>query len=940
VGRDLWGKVCSPSNLNLAWNRVRENRGAPGVDQVTIDQFERNLDGNLSSLHTELEAGAYSPLPVLRFYASKEEGSQRPIGIPAVRDRVVQQSVLAAISPVFEKEFLDCSFAYRPGRSALAAVARVETFVTDGCPWVFDADIESFFHSIDHGLLMQFLSQSLSDDRILDLVGRFLTAGVFEDMTLQEEYLGIVQGSVISPLLANVYLHPLDQELTDAGYHLIRYADDFVVLESTQERAAKSLADASHTLKELKLRLNEKKSRLLHSSEGFVFLGYHIDAKGKGASRKAVQAITHKMTEISRSNGRKNTEAKLEELTQCLRGWMSYFDTCRGIEPQDGFLLVTLLEASLESADEKSARRLLEKRKSLVIDDPDIHYRLGRAAQAMGMLDEALDEFAETLALQEHHIRAGDALRQIDLVDEDVYRSIERLRRLIHVSPGLPQPYRDLAQCYAEVGEYGLAKEAYLKASQMEGELDHDATPVPQVIPLAVEPSPLSFPDEDVSLFLSLFRGRDGCFARQWVDAKGRRGFYPEARSLAPEDIKAHLAGEQTLGFYLVTESDEVHVCVIDIDISQRVLLEYAADEERLAELQHQTTRYAARLAAVCDDLGIQTVVEDSGYKGRHLWFFLAAPVAARLVRRFLRFICDRSGDPPPGIHTEIFPTSDKVKAKGLGCLIKLPLGIHKRTGRRCLFLDRTGNPLPDQASVLTQVARLPERRIEEVLLAFATATAPSRVPKGQTSSLVASLLSGCQVVSYLVRKAERAHYLDNAERVTLLYTLGHLGQEGRDFLHKVIGNCINYDYEMTEKQIRKMKPYPISCARIREKHEDFVLDLDCNCKFKLPKNGYPSPILHAFGQTKTWPVSLAAAAEKADLPESEAGPRTGDLNQWLRQYIELRRQLRGVENSLGRVEEKMSQYFDGLGTDGVQTQYGLLERRKSGDRLEWIIRM
>ena len=919
---------------------MRGNHGAPGVDQITVDQFERNLDGNINSLQIELETGAYTPLPVLRFYANKEEGSQRAIGIPAVRDRVVQQSLLSTISPIFEKEFLDCSFAYRPGRSALAAVSRVEELVTDGCPWVLDADIESFFDTIDHDLLMHLVAQSISDSQVLRLLGAFLKMSVFENMTLRDEYLGIVQGNVISPLLANIYLHPLDQKLTHTGYNMIRYADDFVALEPTQERAAKALADTTEVLRELKLNLNEKKTRLVHAREGFIFLGYHIDAKGKGASRKAIQAISRKMTEISKGNGRKNSEAKLEELSQCLRGWSAYFETCRGIEPQDGLFLVTLMEMSLELGDEENARKLLEKRKSLAIEDPDLHFRLGYLAQTMAMLDEAVDEFSQTLTLQPDHDRAIEALKQINLVDEDVYRSIDRLRRLIHVSPGLPQCYRDLAHCYAEVGQYGLAKEAYQKASELETDFEDQETCPAGVIPYTAQPLPLTFSDQDVSRFLSLFRGKQGHFARQWVDEKGRRGFYPEARCLTPEDITGHLTGEQTLGLYLMTEGDNICVCVIDIDISQRVLLEYAGDEERLAQLQRQTSQDAARIARVCDDLGIQVLIEDSGYKGRHVWFFLATPIAAKLVRRFLRFICDKSGEPPAGIHREIFPTSDKVKGQGLGCLIKLPLGIHKRTGNRCLFVDPIGDALPDQARVLADIVPISEQQVEEILLTYASKTKVARGDQAEESSLVKNLLSGCKVINYLVHKAEQTHYLENSERVTLLYTLGHLGREGKDFLHQVIANCINYDYEITEKRIMKMKPSPISCARIREKHEDFVLDMDCNCKFKLPKNGYPCPILHAFGQPKTWPLSVAAAAEKGGLLEADGDTTSGEINEWLKRYIELKRQLRGVENSVSRLEEKMAQYFDGLGTDGVETQYGMLERRKSGSRLEWIIRM
>lgn len=936
----LSDRISSPQSLRLAWMRVKENQGGPGIDQVTLEQFEQKLEDNLTTLQSQLEMGEYKPLPVLRAYVDKQNGSERPIGIPAIRDRVVQESLLSAISPVFEKEFLDCSFAYRPSRSALAAVNQVETLVKDGCPWVLDGDIENFFGSIDQDLLLQFVAQRISDDKVLQLISRFLTAGVFENMNLREEYLGIVQGSALSPLLANIYLHPLDQKLTEAGYHLIRYADDFVALEASQERAAKALADTADILRALKLDLNEKKTKLLHAREGFVFLGYYIDTKGKGASRKAIDIITRRLTEISRTDGRRKADVKIEELKQCLRGWSSYFCTCRGIEPQDILVLITLVEMSLELGDEENARKLLSGHSAFTIQDPDIHYRLGHLAQTLGMIDEALDEFSRALVLQSDHFQAREALKRINLIDEDVYRSIERLRRLIHLIPGLPQPYRDLAHCYAEISEYGLAKEAYQKASELETEIA-EPEPIPEaVIPSLAEPPPLSFSEDDVALFLSLFRGKEGHLARQWLDEKGRRGFYPEARSLTAEQIKSHLAGEQTLGLYLMTEEDKVHLSVIDIDIDQKALLEYARDEPRFAGLHRLTTEDAAKIASVCDDLEIPLLIEDSGYKGRHLWFFFATPIPARLARRFLRFICDRAGEPPGGVHREIFPTSDKVKGQGFGCLIKLPLGIHKRTNRRCFFLDRMGNPLPDQAIALSQVSLISQQKIEEILLTYTTKPKAVSAKKEEEPTLVKNLLSGCKIINYLVNKAQDTHYLDNSERVTLLYTLGHLGEEGKSFLHKVISNCINYDYDFTEKQIKKIKPYPISCARIREKHEDFALDVGCDCTFKLPPKGYPSPILHAFNQPKAWPITEVPPLEKSTEVSLEKGISRDEINGWLKKYIELKKQLRGVEKSISRIEQEMGSCFNRLGADDVETDYGILMRRKSGDNFDWIIKL
>ncbi|VVB94675.1 Reverse transcriptase (RNA-dependent DNA polymerase) [uncultured archaeon] len=928
--------VYSFQDLMTAWNKVKENRGCAGADSVTLEEFEQDLDSNLNSLQKQLEIGDYSPLPVLRVYIDKEDGGKRSIGIPAVRDRIVQQVLLSNILPIFEKEFLDCSFAYRPGRSALIAIDRTEELIKKGGEWVLDGDIEKFFDSVDHDLLLGFVAERISDPIVLRLIKKFLKTGIFENMSLHEEYCGITQGNVISPLLANVFLHQFDLAIMTKGYHLIRYADDFVILEDSQERINEALTDTAASLKVLKLNLSKTKTKILHARDGFVFLGYYIDANGKGPSKKAISAISLKLREISDLGNSKKISEIIDDLKESIRGWSSYFHTIRGIEPENALTLIALTEMSLASGDGENAQKLFGKRKDFTIDQADIWYRLGTIAQNIGYIEDAFNSFSRALAIVPEHILAKDSIKQLQLVDENVHSSIERLKRLIRFCPDLAQPYRDLAFCYSELGQYGLAQESYKKAMELDMGSRNEEKPEVVLTP-RTEAQPLIFSDEDASLFSSIFKGREEFFARQWIDEKGRRGFSPVDRPLNPAEIKSHLDGKETLGLYLLDKADQVSLSVIDIDIEQKALLEYAKDEEESLKLHSLTHQDASRIASVCDDLGIPLLIEDSGYKGRHIWFFFESPIKAKLARIFIMFITERAGKPGNGIHREIFPNCDKLKGKGYGPLIKLPLGIHKRTGRRCLFLDRDGNPLQEQMASLSKVGRITQKKVEEIL--FARIIKPdASPPKKEKMPLVESMLSGCKVVNYLVNKAKDTHYLNNSERVTLLYTLGLLGQEGKDFLHRVISNCINYDYDYTEKQIKKMKSYPISCFRIRERHEDFALDLGCNCSLKFPPGGYPSPVLHAFGRRNKWlfqPHSLSASESHENKVILDG------INGKLKTYIELKKQLGGVEKSIHRIEEEMSSYFDREKTDSIATEYGLLERkRKAGDKFEWMIKL
>lgn len=807
--------------------------------------------------------------------------------------------------------------------------------------WVLDGDIEKFFDTIDHDLLLSYITEQISDTRVLKLIEELLKTGVFENMTISEEYIGISQGSVISPLLANIYLHQFDLEITKKGYHLIRYADDFIILEQTQEMIARALSDITTILQTLKLKLNEKKTRLIHAENGFVFLGYYIDINGKGPSKKAIGAITRKLDEITGSGKRRSIDDRITDLKQSIKSWTNYFHTCRGIDPKNEVMLIALIEMSLELGDDEYAVKLIGKRKDFDIDQSDIWYRLGHLAKILGQKEEALNAFSQALSISPDHFQAKDSLKQLELMDEDVYSSIERLKRLIHHCPDLPQPYRDLAFCYSELGEYGQAQESFQQASKLEMKEEPEEKPQEKPItPPSIEPEQLIFSDEDASLFCSIFRGRKESFACQWVDEIGRRGFSTISRPLNPDEIKRHFNGIDTLGLYLMNEEDRVYLSVIDVDINQKALLEYATNEEEITKLHQLTDNDTARIVSICDDLKIPVLIEDSGYKGRHLWFFFSTPIPAKLARIFLKFIIEKAGKASSGIHREIFPDRDKVKGEGFGPLIKLPLGIHKRTNRRCLFLDREGNPVSNQMEVLSQISQITQQTVEEILLTYGVTSRTASIKEEEKESpLIDSLLSGCGVISYLVKKARDSHYLDNSERVTLLYTLGHLGQEGKDYLHKVISNCINYDYDYTEKKIRKIKPYPISCARIKEKHEDIALRVGCNCRLKIPYKGYPSPVLHAFKQGKKSWIPQSSDTKKIIAQQNET--TSDNLNEALKGYIELKKHLSGIEKSINRIEEDMSSYFDRQGTDELYTQYGMLTRkRKPGDKYEWVIKL
>lgn len=348
----LYDKVYAPKNLESAWERVRANRGAAGSDGQTLSQFEESLPERLASLHRELREKRYRPRPVRRVMIPKSGGGQRPLGIPSVRDRVVQQALLQVLGPIFEAKFSERSHGFRPERGCQSALDVVDRALRYGYEWVVDADIERFFDSVDHELLLSEVHAEVTDGSVLRLIRMFLESGVVVGPgEFEPTEIGTPQGSPLSPLLANIYLHRLDEAMEAAGFGLVRYADDFVVLTKSRERAEEALALASRVLESLALRLHPGKTRLTAIEEGFEFLGYRYfrDRKGvlqKVVSRKSVLRFREAIRKRTRRRaGQKHRKASrctvtrlkanqhlmrtIAEVNRYLRGWLAYFRDAR-----------------------------------------------------------------------------------------------------------------------------------------------------------------------------------------------------------------------------------------------------------------------------------------------------------------------------------------------------------------------------------------------------------------------------------------------------------------------------------------------------------------------------------------------------------------------------------------------------------------------------------
>ncbi|HID55197.1 TPA: FHA domain-containing protein, partial [Candidatus Poribacteria bacterium] len=308
---DLFDQLCEMQTLEKAWKRVKLNRGGPGVDGVTIEDFAADADRNLRQLERELRSGRYQPMPMRVFAVPKPSGGIRRISILTVRDRIVNHALLSTLTPLFEPIFAPCSFAYRPGRSSHDAIRKALSLIRSGSEWALDADIASFFDTMSHSRLIEILSDVIKEERIMQIIKRWLSvAGTGPGI-------GIPQGAPSSPLFANAYLNEFDWHMLNQGYNLVRYADDFVCLERSRAQAQKALLEAEGYLREkLSLKLKPEKTRIISLSAGFTFLGFRFDLSGASPAQEAYESLARKLADVPAQDPRRK---------QIQRGWEQYF---------------------------------------------------------------------------------------------------------------------------------------------------------------------------------------------------------------------------------------------------------------------------------------------------------------------------------------------------------------------------------------------------------------------------------------------------------------------------------------------------------------------------------------------------------------------------------------------------------------------------------------
>jgi len=324
----LIDKVYRAETLKEAWQKVAANGGAAGVDGQSVKRFAAQAEMYLKELSVALERGTYRAMAVRRVEISKGGGKHRPLGIPVVKDRIVQTALKFVLEPIFEREFLGMSYGFRPGRGCKDALREVEGWLKEGYTFVVDADLRSYFDTIPHARLMERVKEHVSDGRVIELIEAFLQQDIIKDLERWTPSGGTPQGAVVSPLLANIYLHALDCQMKQKGYRMVRYADDFVVLCRSAEQAQAALAEVKAWVEGNGLSLNVEKTHVgdcRQEGQGFEFLGYRFEAGRRWVRRKSLKAIRDRIRMRAKRTRGDSLARIIADLNPTLRGWFNYF---------------------------------------------------------------------------------------------------------------------------------------------------------------------------------------------------------------------------------------------------------------------------------------------------------------------------------------------------------------------------------------------------------------------------------------------------------------------------------------------------------------------------------------------------------------------------------------------------------------------------------------
>ena len=841
--------LCSMENLKAAWLAVASKNSAPGIDNVSVNMFARNLEENLRNLHKSISEERYTPQPLIVFPKEKRDHSFREITIPAISDKIVAKTVADFEGQRFNSSLAPQSYAYRPHRSATKAVTVVEQNIRrSDINYVARIDIKEFFDSMNHSIMRNMLTQYGNPEKVVELIMKFATNRRFDGVRLITPDAGVPQGSPIAPVISNLYLDYFDKIMNENGISFLRYADDILIFAKDTDEAANSMNLAIRTLNSLSLEISLDKSRVYQVAKGFIFLGFLFSENGKTPCQEAKDRLSDKISAPQYDD--ETDDEYNKRINSVVRGWKNYFYFDRANMEER--------EAAEKKEAEVSPVEVADS------EEGEIAYSGGQTDTDKVVSDDTIssDELLqdiENLILLE---REQEAIRKIRFLLSGEYELSDTLYKRMNAK--LAELYEKLGLCGAadrcrkNIGEY--VESRYKKSDS------------------------LVYGTENIEKWMEIFFS-DSYIYRQYVDRVGRMGYKPASKKLNPAYLKDHWLGKHTLAVPVFDKKNEVHFAVMDFDISRRQIDTLTLNE--ISALKSRLLDDARGVLDIAFKAGVKGLLEDSGYKGYHIWFFFYKRIPAKLAKDFLQALNKIAGNPPEGTHRELFPASDVLKNDQLNSRIKLPLGLHRLSGHYSKFLKPDGTV--SENGILALSSNIFFNRCASLKGAirdwneFRTSE-PSIEDRDSelknNGGKIEQLFGACGVLRAIKQKAETKRNLSHYERVVLRGILAPLGEEGRAAIHDVMRNCNNYSKSMTDKMLADDRSKPMGCRRIREILSYMTQRVGCNCKFRKTKNDYSHPLRHLKSKNTPTKVSendsLIADAE-TDFSESIAPEKNGN---------------------------------------------------------------
>lgn len=591
------------------------------------------------------------------------------------------------------------------------------------------------------------------------------------------------------------------------------------------------------------------------------------------------------------------------------------------------------------------AETLARGRDTRALRDSDLHLAWADVLEELGLMDEVILELNLAIRDDPERLAIYPRLAEVLLDQGQPRRAVRVWEALVKREPQEPRWYEGLATALKEAKEFSEAREVYTTAIEktgdvrfkamlrdmgfLEGEdrVSQDSAPPEQILPK----------QHQLVTFTSLFAGREGTYARQWVSPTGESGYTPVEEPLSLRVAENHIAGNFTIGVYPVRLDNTVNFIAFDLDVAKFAINKAITSEKAWNSVMSKVHSTACRLMDEAARNDIPLYLEDSGFKGRHAWIFLETPVQAGVAKRFGETLASRLFPVPTEVTVEVFPKQASVRKGGLGNLIKLPLGIHRRTGKRALFVEPSGEPVADQLNFLDNVIRASRRQIYGLIQRLHVAAAPFSAapdrqepeaepePTRERAIVVPTpeeynldrdaqfqyLVSKCPTIRAIVDSANRTSMLSNDETQVLIHTLGHLDR-GPDAVNEIFRRCVNADLSLMLKS--RLRGNPMSCPKIRARVPEITSRVPCNCVFDLSVNLYPTPLIHVATLSRT-----AAAAPTGLTVESL------QFQNLVQDYLKLRKQMRETQLLLERYEEQLQKFFEESGVQSVQTPTGKL---------------